>query len=101
MTARQETQPQRTALAWTRTALAGAALAGAATKAAAQHRDALTITCAVVTWLAAAGVFTCGQRRRSYERGARPPIVALFRIAVLCAVAAGLAAVVLVIVPAN
>jgi hypothetical protein len=100
MTDRPETQPQRTALAWTRTALAGAALAGAAAKAAVQHRDALTICCAVVTWLAAAGVFACGQRRRSYERGARPPVVALFRIAVGCAVAAGVAATILVVLPA-
>jgi uncharacterized membrane protein YidH (DUF202 family) len=100
MTARPDTQPQRTALAWTRTALAGATLAGAAAKAAVQHRTVLTILCAVVTWLAAAGIFACGQRRRSYERGARPPIAALFRIAVLCAVAAGLAATVLVVLPA-
>jgi hypothetical protein len=53
-----------------------------------------------VTWLAAAGVFACGQRRRSYERGARPPVVALFRIAVGCAVAAGVAATILVVLPA-
>jgi hypothetical protein len=100
MTDRLETQPQRTALAWTRTALAGATLAGAAAKAAVQHRDALTISCAVVAWLAAGGIFACGQRRRSYERGARPPIVALFRIAVVCALAAGLAATILVVLPA-
>lgn len=101
MTGPPETQPQRTALAWSRTALAAAALAAATSKAAVQHADPVVIACAAVTWLAAAGVFLCGQRRRSYESGARPPHILLFRIAVGCAIAAALAGTILVVLPAR
>jgi low temperature requirement protein LtrA len=91
--------PQRTALAWSRTALAGATLAGAAVKTAAQHPDTITLCCAVITSLAAVGIFLCGQRRASYETGARTPAALLFRIAVLCALAAVVAGTVLVVLP--
>lgn len=41
-------QPERTSLAWNRTALAGLALLGAVIKVAADHADARTVVCAAI-----------------------------------------------------
>lgn len=96
---RSGSQPQRTALAWSRTALAAVALAGAATKTAAAHPHPAVITCAVASALAALGFFLCGRRRATYEQGARPPSRAVFVAGVGCAIASGIAAAVLVALP--
>lgn len=96
---RSGSQPQRTAFAWSRTALAALALAGAATKTASAHPQPAVIACAVVTALAALGFFLCGRRRTTYEEGARPPSRGVFAAGVGCALACGVAAAVLVALP--
>jgi putative membrane protein len=94
-----QSQPQRTALAWSRTALAGAALAAAAIKAAIDRPGAAALICAVVTSLAALGIFGCGQARARNRARLASPAPAVFRLAIGCAVAGALATAVLVGLP--
>lgn len=89
--------PQRTALAWSRTALAATSLAGAALKTAVDDRSPASIVCCIVTALATAGIFVCGQLRSAYEPKPGPPSRRLFQLAAGCALAASIAALVLVV----
>ena len=56
-------QPHRTGLAWTRTALACSALAAVALKAAVGHHRPLDVMTAALAALAAAAVYGCGRYR--------------------------------------
>lgn len=84
-------QPQRTSLAWNRTALAGLALLGAVSKVAADHADARTLVCTAIVVAHTIIVAACAVARGHAITPAPPP--RLFVIAYASTVVACLAAI--------
>jgi len=84
-------QPERTSLAWNRTALAGLALLGAVGKVAADNADALTLTCTAIVLAHTFIVAACAVAR---GRAVTPePTRRLFVVTYVSTVVASLAAV--------
>lgn len=83
-------QPQRTSLAWNRTALAGLGLLGAVVKVAGDHADALTLTCSAIVVVHCGLIAACAIVRARFVAAAPPHRI--FRVAYASTVVAGLAA---------
>ena len=90
-------QPERTSMAWTRTALSAGALAGTLVKVAADERSTIDYVCAAVAAAAGLMIYACG-RSRALHAGLAPSVPRrLVVLAMAAALVANLAALVVIV----